>query len=315
MPFEILRNDILKMEVDAIVNSTSQEPFVFGGLDAKIHEKAGPELLRNRARFGSLRLAQPIITSGHNLLSKYVIHVVGPIYKNGKLNEKQQLKDTYTNVLKLAMEMKLESIAFPLISSGTFKYPRKEALEVALGVIKGFSDLPDMMIYLVVYDEESYQASKPFLNELKYNETVMTDVMMNRTTTPKLIRTKPRSLEELIDEIEDTFQEMLFKFINQKGLEDVDVYKKANIDRKLFSKIRSNRLYQPSKSTALAFAVALELNYDETLDFLKKAGYTLSDALPQDIIVGYYIAKGNYDIFEINIALFDKGVNSIGSMN
>lgn len=315
MPFEILRNDILEMNVDAIVNSTSQEPFIFGGLDAKIHEKAGPALLRDRAAFGSLKLSQPILTKGYNLLSKYVIHVVGPIYKNGKLNERQQLRDTYHNVLKLAIEKNLESIAFPLISSGIFKYPRKEALEVALSVIKGFSDISDMMIYLVVYDEASYEISKPHMDKLRTTNEISHAFFEDRMVSPKMTRARPRSLDDLIEEIDETFQETLFRLIDQKQLDDVEVYKRANIDRKLFSKIKKNRLYQPSKSTALALSIALELNIDETLDFLQKAGYTLSNAIPLDIIVSYHIQKAIYDIFEINMVLFDKGEKSIGSMN
>lgn len=315
MPFEILRSDILTMNVEAIVNSTSSQPFIFGGLDEKIHQKAGPELLKERSRYGTLKLAQPIITQGYNLLSKYVIHVVGPIYKNGKLNEEQQLKDTYTNVLTLARQSNIDSIAFPLISSGIYRYPRKEALEIALSVIKEFSKTSDMMIYLVVYDEASYQASKPYIELNKSNQDISLNFFENRLVSPKMLKTKPRSLDELIEEIDFTFQEMLFKFIDQKGFDDVEIYKKANIDRKLFSKIKSNRLYQPSKSTALALSIALELNLDETLDFLKRAGYTLSDSLPLDIIVGYYIKKSIYDIYEINMVLFEKGENSIGSMN
>lgn len=315
MPFEILRNDLLTMNVDAIVNSTSSEPFIFGGLDAKIHQMAGPELLKERAKYGSLKLSYPILTQGYKLLAKHVIHVVGPIYKNGKLGEKQQLKDTYQHVLELAAEHKLESIAFPLISSGIFKYPRKEALEVALNVIKQFSEASDMMIYLVVYDEASFEASKPYIDELRYSKSNEIEFFENRMVSPKMLRRKPRTIDELIDEIDFTFQEMLFKFIDQKGLNDVDVYKKANVDRKLFSKIKSNRFYQPSKSTALAFSIALELNLDETLDLLKKAGYTLSDAIPLDIIVAYHIEKAIYDIYEINMVLFDKGEHSIGSMN
>ncbi|MCV2231213.1 macro domain-containing protein [Acholeplasma manati] len=315
MPFEILRNDILTMKVDAIVNSTSSEPFIFGGLDAKIHQQAGPELIQDRRMYGTLKLSEPIITKGYNLLSKYVIHVVGPIYKNGKFNEKQQLKSTYQHVLELAQNKNLESIAFPLISSGVYRYPRKEALEVALEVIKQFSLTSDMMIYLVVYDDASYEVSKPFINKTETDQTLSMNYFAERAMAVKVLRKKPRSIDELIEEIDFTFQEMLFKFIDQKGLNDVDVYKKANVDRKLFSKIKSNRFYQPSKSTALAFSIALELNLDETLDLLKKAGYTLSDAIPLDIIVAYHIEKAIYDIYEINMVLFDKGEHSIGSMN
>ena len=315
MPFEIIRNDILNMRIDAIVNSTSPEPFIFGGLDLLMHKQAGPFLLEERKQHGILNLAEPIITKGYNLKAKQVIHVVGPIYEDGKQNEASKLRDTYLSVLELAHESKINSIAFPLISSGTYGYPRKKALSIALKVIKTFLDKHDMQIYLVVYDDESYEAS---IEQVKYVKSYMsidsmTDisekVSYSRATSPR-----KRSLKDILEDIDLTFQESLFEHIDRKGLDDVHVYKHANIDRKLFSKIRSNKYYQPSKATALAFAISLELNLDEANDFLAKAGYTISKSLISDLIVEYHIENGKYNIYDINLALFENGQSSIGSM-
>lgn len=311
MPFQIIEGDITTLEVDSIVNSTSSEPFIFGGLDAQIHALAGPELLKARAKFGTLKLSQPVITEGYNLRSKKVIHVVGPIYKTGRLNEATQLKETYQHVLELAIKENLESIAFPLISSGVYRYPKKEALEIALGVIKTYAMLTDMLIYLVVYDAPTIVDK---LEAPRRRNELSEEYFIERSMAPLAFSRRARSLDDLMDEIDETFQEMLFRWIDQKGLDDVTVYKRANIDRKLFSKIRSNRLYQPSKPTVLALAVALELSRDETIDLLNKAGYTLSDAIPLDIIVGYYIDQADYDIYKINLALYERCKAFIGSI-
>ena len=114
----------------------------------------------------------------------------------------------------------------------------------------------------------------------------------------------PRSLEDLLDELEETFSEHLIRLIDQKGMKDPDVYKKANVDRKLFSKIKNDKDYRPKKTTALAFAFALELSLDETLDLIGRAGYTLSHSSKFDVIVEYFLVNKNYNVIELNEVLF-----------
>ena len=113
--------------------------------------------------------------------------------------------------------------------------------------------------------------------------------------------------------LEETFVEHLFKTIDQKNLKDSEVYKKANIDRKLFSKIRSNLQYKPAKNTVLALAIALELSLEEVKTFLEKAGYALSKSFLTDVIVEYYIINKQYDIFKINQTLYDYKLQLLGS--
>ncbi len=326
MPFKILRNDITTMKVDAIVTSTNSKPIIDGGVDQKIHEVAGTELLIQRQLFGILKTSQAIITQGYNLSAKHVIHVVGPVYQEGHHNERQVLHDTYSNALNLALEHNVKSIAFPLISTGRFRFPRGEALQIALHAIKTFLDTQEMMIYLVVYDESSYQISlKHFVSVKSYIDDYSNEEYTNQRIFYSKVEanqfqpivdkaSKHRSLDDVIDQVDETFAKALFRLIDEKKLDDIAVYKKANIDRKLFSKIKSNFNYQPSKVTTLAFALALELNLDETKDLLAKAGYALSSSSKFDLIIQYFIENENFDLYEINQVLFAFDQKTIGGI-
>lgn len=327
MPFQILRHDITRMKVDAIVNSTSAQPFIGGGADFDINQVAGPKLLEERKSIGHIKKGSPILTKGYQLPAEYVIHLVGPIYIDGHHEEQEDLYQSYISALHLAKKHDIESIAFPLISSGTFRFPRGEALEIALSAIKTFLDIHDMMIYLLVYDEASYQVSLDrFISVKSYLEDDSDErIRFNRIETAQLLdvdysskiskSSKSRTLDHIELELDETFAESLFRLIDEQELNDVDVYKKANIDRKLFSKIKSNSDYQPSKMTAIAFSIALELNLDQTKDLLNKAGYSLSPSSKFDKIIQYFIEDENYDLYEINQVLFAFDQKTIGGLD
>jgi O-acetyl-ADP-ribose deacetylase (regulator of RNase III) len=321
MPFEILRQEITQMNIDAIVTSTGSYPEVGGEADLLINQAAGPELIAERKAFGYLNVSEAIITKGYDLKAKYVIHTVGPMYIDGKQREEEILEKTYQNVLKLAIENEVTSIAFPLISSGAFGFPRGKALEIALSAVKSFLNYHEMKIYLVIFDEASYQLSLEKFNTIRdYLDIEMFDgPAMNYFISDefeyfgsKRKLNFEKTLEEIKLELDQTFAESLFKLIDERDLNDIDVYKKANIDRKLFSKIKSNANYQPSKITALAFSIALELNLDQTKDLLGKAGYALSPSSKFDKIIEYFIETENYDLYEINQVLFAFDQKTIG---
>lgn len=322
MPFILIRNDITKVHVDAIVNAANSSLLGGGGVDGVIHRAAGPELLEECRTLGGCNTGQAKITKGYKLPAKYVIHTVGPIWRGGNHNEEQLLTDCYKNSLVLAKEYNVESIAFPLISSGAYKYPKDEALEVAISVIEDFLKDNEMTIYLVVYDQASFLLSEKlyssiseyidenYIEEHPYNVRESTiefhelrEVEEEQFLFEEAIA-KKRSLEDVINNMDETFSQMLLRLIDEKEMTDVETYKKANIDRKLFSKIRNDIHYKPSKTTAIAFAIALQLNLDETKDLLMKAGFALSRSSKFDIIIEYFIENGNYNIFEINEALF-----------
>lgn len=335
MPLQIIRNDITKLTCDAIVNAANSSLLGGGGVDGAIHKAAGKKLLLECMTLGGCKVGQAKITKGYNLPAKYVIHTVGPKYKDGNHGEEELLLSCYINSLSLAIENNCESVAFPLISSGVYGYPKDQALKVAVDAITEFLIGHDMLVYIVVFDKSSFQISEKLFCDIASfidDKYVDTDFVFNQTRreseesrmlsdmyetdtfigeTQILAPCSPQkqvqpnlSLDDVVKSIDESFSQMLLRKIDEKGLSDSEVYKKANIDRKLFSKIRSNEQYKPSKTTAIAFAIALELPLAETKDMLMKAGFALSHSNKFDIIIEYFITNGNYNIFEINEALF-----------
>ena len=334
MPLEIARNDITKMSVDAIVNAANESLLGGGGVDGAIHYAAGPELLAECKTLGGCTTGKAKITAGYKLSAKYVIHTVGPIYEDGNHGEKALLESCYRESLALAKTHNCETVAFPLISSGVYGYPKDQALKVAIDVISDFLLENEMKVYIVIFDKAAYKISEKLFSDIaeyiddnyvdEHTDYRRESMRMNMPMQASigmfeadLCECKAMLSEEDLDaklkQIDESFSQMLLRKIDEKGMTDAECYKKANIDRKLFSKIRSDVHYKPSKPTAIAFAISLELSLDETEDMLKKAGFALSHSNKFDIIIEYFISKGNYNIFEINEALFAFDQSLLGA--
>ena len=358
MPLQIVRNDITKMSVDAIVNAANNSLLGGGGVDGAIHRAAGPRLLDECRTLCGCETGDAKVTRGYDLPCKYVIHTVGPIWQGGGHGERELLESCYKKSLMLAKEKKCETVAFPLISSGVYGYPKDQALHVAVNAIGEFLLDNDMTVYIVIFDRAAFTIGEKLFADIKeyiddryvdehtdfrrermrgmmLSESVLLDIPAEDIAPPKkkrsvsdiFKRTKsnadnapmqsfaaaPISLEEAVKQIDESFSEMLLRKIDERGMTDAECYKKANIDRKLFSKIRSDRLYKPSKQTAIAFAIALELSLEEARDMLMKAGFALSRSNKFDIIIEYFIERGNYNIFEINEALFAFDQSLLGA--
>ena len=341
MPLEIVRNDITKMKVDAIVNAANESLLGGGGVDGAIHRAAGAGLLAECRTLGGCKTGKAKITGGYNLPAKYVIHTVGPIYNDGKHGEKALLESCYRESLALAKGNNCETVAFPLISSGVYGYPKDQALKVAIDVISDFLLENEMTVYIVIFDKAAYKISEKLFSDIaEYIDDNYVDghtdysrerIRMNAlpSMAPRKRRKKSDDdflemcdckamlaeddLDAKLKQIDESFSQMLLRKIDEKGMTDAQCYKKANIDRKLFSKIRSDVHYKPSKPTALAFAISLELSLAETEDMLRKAGFALSHSNKFDIIIEYFISKGNYNIFEINEALFAFDQSLLGA--
>jgi len=321
MPFTILRQDITKMEVDAIVNAANNELTMGGGVCGTIFNAAGRmQLIEACRRLAPIPTGTAVITPGFNLPARFIIHAAGPKYHDGQHHESDLLREAYLNSLSLAVEHGLSSIAFPLISSGIYGFPKGQALKIAMDTIKDFLKTHDLDVTLVIYDKDSFDVTTALIGKIEafiedylilpdkrrsYNNYERT--MMNETEADRPFRLETqqeRPLEYWIDDLDESFSTTLLKLIDQKGKTDVEVYKKANLDRKLFSKIRSNVNYCPSKPTAIALAIALELTLSETQSLLGKAGFALSHSSKSDLIIEYCIRHQIYDIYMINEVLF-----------
>lgn len=374
MPLNIIRNDITAMAVDAIVNPTNTRMIPGGGTDAAIHKAAGPALLEACKGLGSCAPGQAKIAPGFGLPARYVIFTVGPKWYDGRSKEREILASCYRSCLELAKTVGCESVAFPLIASGSFGFPKEDALNIAAAEIRRFLEQNDMTVYLVVYDKAAFRISQkrfadiqsfidqnyveahrpsreeyreffreerreyareeemplacsaPVIQPMEQEEYRPMAAPAPKASAPKASAPKAaapfsakrrqektaQSLEDFMRQMDESFTQMLLRKIDERGMTDSQCYKRANIDRKLFSKIRKDLNYHPSKTTVLAFAIALELSLAETKEMLMKAGFALSRSSKFDIIVEYYIRSGIYDIFEINEALYSFDQMTLG---
>lgn len=329
MPFEIVRNDIVNMQVDAVVNTANPNPVIGSGVDSGIHKKAGHELLVARQKIGCIDFGDAAITPGFDLDARFVIHTVGPVWKDGSHREEQILSSCYRNSLTLAKEHECESIAFPLIATGNYGFPKPLALQIAVREISTFLLENEMQVYLVVFGKEAFALSEKLFKSVSsyIDENYIRSKKLDEYGTESMYgsRLEARRIREqecadmsveaaipmdsddwgqLINDLDAGFSETLLQLIDRTGKKDSEIYKKANVDRKLFSKIRNNMDYRPSKTTALAFAFALELDVEETKDFISRAGFALSHSSKFDVIVEYFLVNRNYNVFELNEVLF-----------
>ena len=359
MPFRIIRNDITKVRADAIVNTANPEPRYASGTDAAIYRAAGAnDLLAKRQKIGRIAPGEAAVTPAFQLPAKYIIHTVGPAWIDGKHGEYAILRSCYRKSLLLAEQLGCESIAFPLIATGVYGFPKDQALEIALSVIREFLEDADMDVTLVVFGRGTYQLAaglteqvEEYIDENYVSErtaeeyggpfnrlsdirrrlwereqvcgsalmpsapshALMDETVAEKEEVPrpaaKAAAASPRkpkkaSLEDVVNNLGETFQTRLLRMIDERGMSDPEVYKRANVDRKLFSKIRCNEDYIPKKKTIVALAIALRLNMDDTKDLLASAGLMLTNNSKADVIVSFCIENGIYDIFEVNALLF-----------
>ena len=333
MPLQIIRQDITKMRVDAIVNTTNEEMVGYSGVDLAIHTIAGDKLDKECKKLAPLGLGEAKISGAYGLPCKYIIHTSGPVWRGGLNGESIILRSCYIESLKLAVKSGCRSVAFPLISSGVYGYPKDQVLKFAIQTITEFLFDHEMTVYLCVFDKESYSFSQKLFSDIQefindeyvgeHDEEYYDRFEDNFSSYRRMeacsesLAPRPmmaecqqslvqgKTLKEYLKNMDKSFSEKLFEWIDKSGMTDVECYKKANVDKRTFSKIKSNKHYKPSKQTVIAFAISLQLSLEETQELLATVGFTLSRSNVFDKIIRYFIQNGNYDIFEINEALFE----------
>ena len=344
MPFEIVRNDITNMHVDAIVNTANPRPVVGPGVDSAIHAAAGPQLLMERQKIGRIAIGNAELTAAYGLDAKYVIHTVGPVWDGGSYGEETLLRNCYDNSLKLALEHNCQSIAFPLISTGNYGFPKDKALHIAISAFSSFLLEHEMQIYLVVFDRKAFKLSEQLFQgvasyiDQNYVDTceqavygVAEEIRRSRSRRRRdmeicesavlreslpcapMAASKAASLEDMLKQADAGFTETLLKLIDQTGKKDSEIYKKALLTKQHFSKIRNNSNYKPTKPTAIALALALELDLEATKDLIGRAGYALTNSSKFDLIIQYHIENKKFNVVEINCVLFAHDQSLLGS--
>lgn len=319
MPLIIIQSDITQVRADAIVNAANNRLQRGGGVCGAIFAAAGEKRLQKACdEIGSCATGDAVITPGFGLPASFIIHTVGPVWRGGCQHEEQLLRQCYRRSLTLAVRHELESIAFPLISSGIYGYPKDKALAVAVKAISEFLKDHELTVYLVFYDRGAFELPASRFEEIQryldaenYNLDDSQRQLLLRDAQSFLAVFNEKSIAAshmepsgLQFELDDSFAEVLLRLIDERGKSDAEVYRKANLDRRHFSKIRSDKHYQPGRQTVLALAIALELSIVETEDLLARAGFALSRSSAADTIVRFFIEKHNYNIHEINEALF-----------
>lgn len=327
MPFQIVRNDITKVQADAIVNTVNPNAVIGSGVEQAIYEAAGKEkLLEARKKIGLLQVGEVAITDAFQLDANYIIHVSSPVWIDGLRGERELLYNCYSNALNIAKDYKCKSIAFPLLATGNYGFPKKVGIEVAIHAFTEFLKEYEMEITLVVFGAKDVSISGELVEEVHsyIDDDYVVDAIKHEYESPRNHRRelqaflaptsselKKNSLDDIINQIyKESFGKYLQELINKKGLKNSDVYSAANISKQYFSKLLKDQV-KPSKEKMLALAVGLRLNLDETIDFLQFAGYALSPISQTDQIVQYFIEKEKYSVMEIDVVLFDYGLDPL----
>lgn len=336
MPLVLIRDDISRVDADAVVNAANEHLSAGGGVCGAIFDAAGAcELESACRRLGGCPTGAAVVTPGFGLKARWIIHAVGPIWRGGACGEDDLLRSAYRSALERARELGVSSVALPLISAGIFGFPAARALEIATSEISAFLDgAQDVEVRLVVFDRAAFAASLADYGEVAaYVDEEYVRALPARDGLGDLRSSMPvsdgaadlaldgalpedarfgregsavdeRELEKLLVHLDASFSQAVLLLIDERGMTDAQVYKRANLSRQLFSKLRRDDGYRPAKPTAVALAIALELDIDQTRELLQRAGYALSPSSAFDVIVRYYIERGVYDIMAINQMLF-----------
>ena len=307
MPFQIIRNDITKVTADVIVNTANPHPVIGNGTDSAIYQAAGEaELLAERKKIGDIAPGQAVETPAFHLNAKYIIHTVGPEWVDGNHGERETLRSCYDNSLSLAAKLEAKSIAFPLIATGVYGFPKDEALDIATDAIGKFLLTHEMNVILVVFNRDAFVLSKELIGEIDQYIDEHGVALAEEREYAGMSESRRRRMNEA----ERSVSKDLYAPEKEISLDDMienagKVYTRANLDKKVFSSIRCKKNYKPKKQTAIALGLALHLNMSEMEDLLARAGYAFSPNSKSDLIIQYCIHKGIYNMMKVEEILFN----------
>lgn len=342
MPFSIIRDDITRVKADAIVNTANPKPVIGAGTDNAIYTAAGKEkLLAARKLIGDIKPGDAIETAAYNLDAKYIIHTVCIAWDIDNETALDTLKSCYKNSLDLALELNCKSIAFPLIGTGAYGFPHDEAVEIAKSVSKKFlkETGSDMKIMLVVFDKDSYESTAAVAKKIKqyiddnYVENAVVDEYglteedrhdmstirrrreryFHGASNRPLSRDGQAKLEAVCDDAAKPFSVKVFELADKKGIKYSKLYgpNERYFSKQVISAMQKNSNYHPAKFVAVTICIVLELDLDETLDLLERAGYTLSRSRKADVVIRACIENGIRDYEKIDKKLEENGCEEL----
>ena len=306
MGLTVLYKDITTVEADAVVNSTNPLLYGFSGGDAQLHALGGPAFEKECAeKEGTLLPGEAIFTNAYNIPAKYVIHTHIPAFAGGVDGEAAILRSCYRSSLELAEQLGCKSVAFPLIAAGSMGFPIPKALEIAVVSISEYLQLyGDLNVFLVIRGGAATEIAQSMMGDL--------DEYVQKHFGKGLGEKEKKTLAELIAAGGESFVEILYRYMDEKGIDKPSqLYKAAHVSKQAFSKLISGSVAKPSMETVVGLAFGLKLTYEEAVPFFNAAGIALSDGSTYDIIVKYFLQQQNYDIWEFNEQLLKYNFNKL----
>ena len=328
MPFSIVRGDIARVEADVVVNAANERLAPGSGVCGAIYAAAGyDDMLAACRELGGCPTGEAVVTPGFALPARWCVHTVGPVWRGGAAGEERALRSCYRSVFRETVRLGATSVAYPLVSAGVYGYPAEGALAVAREETRAFLEShDDVDVMLVVFDDDVIWRGSELAREvaglvegddvgLESDALVLEEVAC---VPPSEVRARrpcvPPSLDERLSSLEPTFSETVLALVDERGMTDAEVYHRANLSRQLFSKLRGNPGYRPTKATAVALCMGLALGLGEAEDLLARAGYALSPSSAFDAVVSFFLERGIHDVLRLNEVLFAYGLPLVGSV-
>lgn len=337
MPFFIVEGDITKMNTDCIVISSDVSLKPVGGMSTALYNAVKePELLKKECeKIGFCGGCECVTTRSYGLASKYIIHSVAPIFCDCGKNAEKYMETCYKNALYMAGCKEAKSVSLPFIGTGKKGFPKDMVLRSAINSIKNYLDKYDMNIYFVVHNRSSFlvdsnliekvnnfindnytgKTNKSFdiINSFAESFTVDSDTFVN---FPIDFNRADIATDEIVEKNSEKvkFDELLKNEMKKHKIRDSKLYRKCNIEKDAFARLKNDINKNPSKEIVFALTVGLEMNIFDAEIFVKKCGYSLSSDYKQNVILRYFLENKMFDIYTINEIMFYYNESQLGTI-